>query len=233
MRRAQEEGRISRVPHEPQLKVNTYWDLGVDDSMSIWFVQLFNREIRVIDYYESSGEGFAHYARVLNGQQDGFNRMKDYMYDQHYAPHDIAVRNMGKDAKTRQEIAKSLGISFNIVKRVAQKEDGIEAVRGILSRCWFDSEYCKRGISALKGYKKEWDDTMMVYKNHPVHDWTSHGTDAFQTMALSNPDPSAPSTAGRVVRTVTNRTKMPMSVNPDGSMSLNLDFEKAYRGKRK
>lgn len=233
MRRADDEGRITRVPHEPQLQVETWWDLGVDDSTSIWFVQLHNREIRLIDYYESSGEGFAHYARVLNGQHTGYERMKDYIYYRHLAPHDIAVRNMGADAKTRQEIAKSLGINFEVVKRVSQKEDGIEAIRGILSRCWFDSEYCKRGISALKSYQKEWNDKMMVYKDNPLHNWSSHGTDAFQTGAITNPQPIQPNSGGKVVRTVNHkRGGVPMTVNPDGSMSINLDFRRAYAKKR-
>lgn len=190
MRRAKEEGRICRVPHESRLPVLTYWDLGVDDSMSIWFIQLLGREIRCIDYYESSGEGFAHYAKVLKGNAEGFERMKYYDYGKkHYAPHDIMVRNMGEDAQTRQEIAKSLGIDFEATKRVAHKEDGIEAIRSILSRCYFDESKCKRGIDALKGYRKKWNDKMMVYENEPVHDWTSHGTDAFQTLALCNPQP--------------------------------------------
>lgn len=189
MRRAETEKRITNVPHETSLPVYTYWDLGVDDSTSIWFVQLVGREIRLIDYYESSGEGFAHYASVLKGQQDGFERLRYYTYGGHYAPHDIKVRNMGEDARTREEIARSLGIDFHTVKRVAQKEDGIEAVRGILSRCWFDAKNCARGVSGLKGYRKEWDDKMMVYKNQPVHDWTSHPTDAFQTLALTKPEP--------------------------------------------
>lgn len=185
MRRADEQGRIARVPYETQLPVHTFWDLGVDDSMSIWFVQLFNREVRLLDYFESSGEGFAFYAKVLSGQHQGFERMKDYVYGKHFAPHDIKVRNMGKDARTRQEVAKSVGIDFEVVKRVSAKEDGIEAIRTVLGRCWFDAERCKRGIGALKGYKKEWNEQMMVYKDNPVHDWTSHGTDAFQTMALA------------------------------------------------
>lgn len=228
MRRAENEGRVTRVPYEPQLPVETWWDLGIDDSMSIWFVQLFNREIRLIDYYESSGEGFAHYARVLNGQQEGFERMREYIYNRHLAPHDIVVRNMGVDAKTRQEVAKSLGINFTVVKRVAQKEDGIEAIRGVLSRCWFDAEHCKRGISALKGYQKEWNDKLMVYKDQPLHNWTSHGVDAFQTGAISNPQPTQPNTGGRVVRTSNKGFRAPMQVNPDGSLRLNLDFRKAY-----
>lgn len=184
MRRADEQGRIARVPYETQLPVHTFWDLGVDDSMSIWFVQLFNREVRLLDYFESSGEGFSFYAKVLAGQHQGFERMKDYVYGRHFAPHDIRVRNMGKDARTRQEVAKSVGIDFEVVKRVSAKEDGIEAIRTMLGRCWFDAERCKRGIGALKGYKKEWNEQMMVYKDKPVHDWTSHGTDAFQTLAL-------------------------------------------------
>lgn len=192
MRLAKSQGRIAKVPHESMLPVNTYWDLGVDDSMTIWFVQLHNREIRLIDYYESSGEGFAHYAKVLRGQIENFERMKEYTYGKHYAPHDIKVRNMGEDAKTRLEVAKGVGISFETVKRIAHKEDGIEAIRTILSRCWWDERNCSRGIDALKGYKKKWNDQMMVYENEPVHDWTSHGTDGFQTLALTSPQPERP-----------------------------------------
>ena len=178
MRRAQEEGRITNVPYEPQLKVNTYWDLGIDDSMSIWFVQLFNREVRCIDYLEASGEGLQYYAKELD--------KKEYSYDKHYAPHDIAVRELGTGV-SRLESARSLGIDFNQVSRPENKEDGINAIRQLIPRVWFDQTKCKRGISGLKGYKKEWNDKQMVYKDKPVHDWTSHPTDAFQTMALSNP----------------------------------------------
>lgn len=201
MRLAETEGRISWVPYEPLLPVHTAWDLGVDDSMSIWFFQIHNQEIRLIDYFESSGEGFAFYARVLSGQHSGFEHMKRYRYGEHYAPHDIKVRNMGKDAKTRQEVAKTVGIDFQVVKRVSAKEDGIEAIRTKLHRCWFDKEKCKRGIGALKGYKKEWNDKLMVYKDNPVHDWTSHGTDAFQTLALVVDKLTKPEATGIVTPT--------------------------------
>jgi phage terminase large subunit len=224
MRRAATEGRITRVPHEDQLPVETWWDLGVDDSMSIWFVQLHNREVRLIDYYESSGEGFAHYAKVLNGQHPGLERMKYYMYGKHLAPHDIKVRNMGVDAKTRQEVAKSVGIDFTPVKRVSAKEDGIEAIRTMLSRCWFDEVNCRRGIDALKGYKKEWNDKMMIYKNEPVHDWTSHGTDAFQTGAITNPQPTNSDGGGRVTKTVHSRNgRIPATIMTSEGIVLNLD----------
>jgi phage terminase large subunit len=237
MRRADSEGRITRVPHEEMLPVYTWWDLGVSDSTAIWFVQLFNREVRLIDYYENSGEGFAHYAKVLNGQLEGKEHMRYYNYAKkgHKGPHDLAVRNLGKDARSRLEIAKSLGIDFDIVKRIAAKEDGIEATRALLSRCWFDAEKCSRGISALKGYKKEWNEKMMIYADRPVHDWTSHGVDAFQTGALTNPMPSNVDDGGRVTRTINSKggRQQTTYATPDGKQVLNLDFKRAYRGKRR
>ena len=232
MRRAKESGRITNVPFEPNLLVNTYWDLGIDDSMSIWFVQLFNREIRLIDYFESSGEGIGYYIRVLRGGQEGYEHMADYSYGKHYAPHDIEVRELTTGV-SRKDTAQTLGIKFETVKRPAKKEDGIEANRNMLARCWFDEKRCKRGIGALKGYKKEWNDKMMIYADSPVHDWTSHGTDAFQTLALTNPDPT-PRQGGQITKTVNSRyPKMPHTlVGSDGKMTLNLDLRRAYAKKR-
>lgn len=188
MRRAKEQNRITNVPWDPRLEVHTAWDLGLDDSMSIIFFQLVGREVRVIDYFESSGEGIPYYVKVLKGQQDGYERMKDYLYGQHYAPHDIEVRELNTGV-SRKDTAAGLGVSFITTPRVAQKEDGIEAIRTVLPRVWFDAEKCKRLVNGLKGYKKEWDDKAMVYKSRPVHDWTSHPTDAMQTLALNDPQP--------------------------------------------
>lgn len=35
---AQAKGRVGNIPHDPALLVDTFWDLGVSDSVSIWFV---------------------------------------------------------------------------------------------------------------------------------------------------------------------------------------------------
>lgn len=180
--RAEEDGRITNVPYESLLKVHTYWDLGIDDSMTIWFVQFQNREIRLIDYLENSGEGIPYYINELS--------QKPYNYDRegHFAPHDIEVRELTTGV-SRKDTAKSLGIDFQTVPRPNKKEEGIDAIRNILSRCWFDAKKCEKGIEALRNYRKEWDEKNKVFKNHPVHDWSSHGTDGFQTLALSNPEP--------------------------------------------
>lgn len=176
MQAAEDDNRITRVPHDPLLKVHTAWDLGVGDATAIWFIQQYGRELRVIDYYEASGEGLPHYARVL--------QEKGYLYGEHIAPHDINVRELGS-GMSRMEVAKDLGIKFRVAPQVGV-DDGIEAVRGILPRCWFDSERCKPGINALRSYRKAWDEKRACFQTRPWHDWASHGADAMRYYAVSS-----------------------------------------------
>ena len=146
----------------------------MDDSMTIWFCQQIGVNFRFIDYYENSGEGFTHYAQVL--------QKKGYLYGRHYAPHDIAVRELGT-GKSRFEVARNLGITFNIAPKL-EVDDGINAARSILRSCWFDVDKTHRGLNCLKNYRKEWDEKNKVFKTFPKHDWASHGADAFRTFAV-------------------------------------------------
>lgn len=173
--KARKDNRIASVPIDPAAKVHTVWDLGVGDSTVIWFVQVAGREVRVVDYYEATGEGLPHYARILE--------QRGYLYGKHFAPHDIAVRELGS-GMSRIETARKLGINFEIVKNVTI-EDGIEAARQVLLTCWFDAERCKVGLHALQNYRREYNDKMGEFKARPVHDWASHAADAFRYLALS------------------------------------------------
>lgn len=171
---ALKENRICNTPWEVTLPVNTAWDLGVSDCTSIWFYQQVGGEIRLIDFYETSGEGIAHYVKVL--------KEKQYVYDKHLAPHDIEVRELGT-GKSRRETARTLGLNFTVVP-IHEVMDGIDAVRNILGRCWFDQTKCERGIEALRSYRKEYDETRKTFKNSPEHDWSSHPADAFRILAM-------------------------------------------------
>jgi hypothetical protein len=175
---AEREGRITSVPYDMNTTVDTHWDLGIDDSMTIWFLQTVGKEIHLIDYLEGSGEGINYYISQLS--------KKPYIYGKHYAPHDIKVRELGT-GKSRLEVAKSLGINFEVTPMIPI-DDGIQAVRNILSRCWFDKNSCEKGIDALMSYHKEWDEKNQVYKTHPEHDWSSHAADSFRGLAVAYQD---------------------------------------------
>ena len=164
--------RITEVPYDENLKTETWWDLGLKDSTAIWFVQRLQSQLRIIDYYENSGEGLDFYADVLDS--------KPYKYDRHIAPHDIKVRELGAYGKSRLESALELGISFDIAPKLSI-EDGIEMVRKTLPQCYFDQNKTYQGIEALKAYQKKWDERNQCFKNRPTHNFASHPSDAFRT----------------------------------------------------
>ncbi|OEU67062.1 MAG: hypothetical protein BA863_08090, partial [Desulfovibrio sp. S3730MH75] len=136
-RKIRETGRICSVPIQEGVKVDTYWDLGMNDVMAIWFVQVIGRECRFVDYYENSGEGLAFYARILSEKK----QERDLFYGEHYGPHDLNVRELGTGI-SRFNRAKQLGINFVVVPRVGKKADAIEASRNAFSLCWFDEKHC-------------------------------------------------------------------------------------------
>ena len=177
MKRVTEEGRIMRVPYDRALGVITAWDLGVGDSTAIWFAQVVGSgaEFRIIDYYENSGVGLDHYARVL---QD-----KGYIYDSHILPHDVQVKELGT-GKSRLETLDALGIRPVEVAPKLMVDDGIQAVRSMLDKCYFDAERCDRGIEALRQYQRDFDEKGKTWRGRPKHDWTSHGADAMRYLAV-------------------------------------------------
>ena len=185
---AEAEGRLATMSLDRALPVETWWDLGLADSTAIWFARRAGEEVHLVDYYEASGEGLDHYAEVL--------RAKGYRYDRHVLPHDVAVRELGS-GRSRIETLKALGV----VGREARAHmaprlplaDGINAVRTLLPRCWFDAGKCAKGLAALKQYQRRWNDARRAFEDGPLHDWTSHAADAFRYGALSLRRPSPPS----------------------------------------
>jgi hypothetical protein len=178
---ARTSGRVSNVPYDPSLPVDTDWDLGIGDAMAVWFSQSprGSSEVRLIDYYEASGEGLPHYVSVLN--------KRGYVYGQHWAPHDIQVRELGS-GKSRLEVAKGFGLRFEVTPRInsgvgQEIEEGIHAVRMLLPRCYFDAIKTQPGLEALQNYRRDFNQRLNEFKATPVHDWASHGADAFRGLA--------------------------------------------------
>lgn len=180
----EEQGRITDVPMDPRYPVITAWDLGVGDSTAIWMIQSVGLEIRVIDYYENSGVGADHYARVL--------KEREYLYEGHVLPHDADDREWGNNASSRVDTLRTLGVKpVRVMPRVSL-DDGINAVRILLLRCRFDRTRCERGLNALRQYQRTWNDKLKCFSQAPLHDWTSHAADAFRYLAQGLRDPARP-----------------------------------------
>ena len=165
---------ITRVPYDPSLPVNTAWDLGVSDHSAIIFFQQLGRSINIIDYHEERGQGMPHFIELVKN--------KEYIYKDHFAPHDIEVTDFS-NGKTRREVAYQLGIRFKVVPKIPL-EDGIHATTMTLPRCWIDTDHCKKLIDALRHYHRKYIDKNRMFRSKPVHDWSSHACDAMRYLAV-------------------------------------------------
>lgn len=167
--------RIRSVPYDPNLPVETWWDLGLDDETSIWFAQRVGQEIRLIDYEEASDRSLLDWVKVVLG--------KNYIYSHHVGPHDLAVREYSTGT-SRFDFAARHGMNFTVAPKLPVA-DGIDAVRRMIPTCWFDETRCANGIEALKAYRKEFDDKRQVFRDTPYHDWASHAADAMRVGATT------------------------------------------------
>jgi phage terminase large subunit len=176
MHKARTEKRICSVPYEKESLVHTVWDIGYGDSTAIWFVQKVGREVHLIDYYEDSGKDIAHYVQVLN--------QRGYTYGTDWLPHDAEAGELGT-GKSIKEMLEGLGRSVEITPKLSP-EEGINAARMLMSRCYWDEQKTQRGIDCLTNYRWDVDKTTKELKPRPVHDWASHGADAFRYLAVAN-----------------------------------------------
>lgn len=167
MNNAQLQGRITRVPYDPNAAVWTWWDLGIDDAMAIWYFQIVGKAIHIIRYQEWTGKGFTDIVRDM--------KEHNYIFGGHVLPHDVKARELGT-GKSRFEVLSAL-LGDVYVTPIHRVEDGITAVKSTLPICYFDEENTELGRAALKNYHHG-------KSGKPVHNWASHGSDAFRTGAM-------------------------------------------------
>jgi phage terminase large subunit len=174
---AERDGRLGRVPYDPALKVDTAWDLGIDDYTAVWFFQQAGREVRAIDYFETSGEGLPAIVRQALAE-------KPYLYGTHHLPHDVMVRELGAAGRSRFETLGGLGVAPISVGAAMDPEERINAGRMMIPLTWFDAEKCAGGLERLRNYRKRWNRATRSYGG-PLHDQASHGADAFGEFAAN------------------------------------------------
>jgi hypothetical protein len=182
---AETEKRIIPNIYDPSLQVHTAWDLGHSNATAIWFYQQSGMEVRIIDFYTASNMGLDHFVAVLQEKSARPGNVKGYKYGKHYLPHDVAQKRLTAGThNTQLAMLRDMGLQNVITVPKLSIDDGIEAVRKLFPRCWFDREKCPFGLKALRQYHREWDDTRKVFIERPLHDWSSDPADGFRTLAL-------------------------------------------------
>ena len=196
---AEREGRIGAYGYDPKLPVLTSWDIGIDDYTAIWFWQDpgDGETVRVIDYYEASGEGAEGIVASIMpellpdldeaaSQMIAIGRRQPYTYGKHFLPHDVRNREWGGGGRSRVQTLTALGVK-PIHRGAAQGPvERIAASRRLLPHVLFDrNDRVDLGLKRLRRYRRKWNDALNSYTT-PLHDENSHGADAFGEFAMNS-----------------------------------------------
>jgi hypothetical protein len=187
MREATEGGRITEVPYDRNASVYTAWDLGYTDDTSIVFFQIIAGEIHIIDHFAGSGLAMSDYTAVVMS--------KGYRYARHYLPHDARAKTLASGGKSIQEMAQVAFGAGNVrIVPDLSLQDGIQAVRMLFPRFWFDAKNSAEYdlLESLRQYQREWDDDKKRFRDRPRHDWTSHAADSIRYMAIAYQEERVP-----------------------------------------
>lgn len=178
--RLQLDNRIGKVDYVKS-PVHTAWDLGHTDATAIWWFQIKDGRILVLDYYENTQKDIPYYADLLR------KKAKDvgFEYGTHWLPHDARARTLAAGGKSIQQQMLDQKVGRVVIAKRLDHVDGIQAARATLPHCWFSKERCEKGLEVLKHYHYEWDEENRVFSNMPKHDFASHGSSAFRTLSLS------------------------------------------------
>lgn len=166
---ARQERRICHLPYDENARTYTAWDIGISDTNAIWVFQLVGKEVHCIDYYENSDEPLAHYIKWL--------KTKPYIYEKHFMPHDAASRSL-QSGRSLADVARNAGLCVNVLPRDDRESFGIECLRNMLPRFFFDQHKCEKGLRAVENFRKEWNEKLGCYREKSLHDWASHASKA-------------------------------------------------------
>lgn len=214
LRELTETGRICDVAHDSTLPTYTAWDLGYRDDTAIWWYQVVQDEIHVIDYYAVSGANISELAAVIKSKPE---------CKRHYLPHDAKAKTLASGGKSIiEQLAEHLGINSLAIVPNLSVQDGIQAVRQMLPKTWFHVKHCRDGVEALRQYQREYDEDKKAFRQTPRHDWTSHPADAFRMLAISwRQEP----------RVTLFDKERPLMVGPDNTATLE-DIWAAHKSQR-
>jgi hypothetical protein len=170
----EEKGRMCDITRDDLCQTYVAWDLGMGDSTAMWVAQNAGQETRLLDYVENHGQGLDWYVNWL--KENNWHQAEQLL------PHDVEVRELGT-GKSRLEVLREAGLNVKVLPRLSV-DDGIQSVRRLLPRCWFNMPKVKQGLDCVRNYRREYDEKRNVFYDKPLHDWASHGSDAFRYLAL-------------------------------------------------
>ena len=177
---AEGDGRITKVPYNVAKPVHRIWDLGWADNVAIWFLQMVGFEHHLIRYIEGNQTKVSDWLARCQGY--------GYVYDTDWMPHDVESEQLAANGNSIKDIMLAAGCKVRVLPKVPVA-DSIDAAHTIFPNCWFDRDLTADGLQCLRHYQYEPVAHDKAERREPLHNWASHGADAFRMMGLMVREP--------------------------------------------
>jgi len=168
-------GCITRFEYEHGAPVYAAWDIGWNDTSVVWLFQVLGREIHWVYHVERRHATASEMANIL--------RSTGIPVAANYLPHDAGNGNSATGTTYRAELEKAGMVNCYLVPRSVNRWSGINALRELLQRSRFNAGACADGLQALESYHVKDATSGGVISKEPVHDWSSHSSDAARIVA--------------------------------------------------
>lgn len=175
-----EENHIRDVPYDSSHKVFVFYDIGWSkgNATSSWYVQFYDNNIYIIDCYEAEKKGPDHFCDRMS--------KRPYMYGGCFLPIDASQQNNSNRGITSyDQFVELANMPVQILPKVANKIDLLEVCKKTLMRCYFDKTRCAEGLTALKNYRRLFNEKRGVFNDEPFHDKNSNYADAFSYLCFA------------------------------------------------
>ena len=199
-------GRVTEFGHDGD-QAFTFWDLGMNDSTSIWVMAIEGMRLKVVGHIENHGKPLSYYSDEVEKIGDDLH----LTFRKHWIPHDAAQVPLAAGTSIEAQLRERFGAGMIEVVPKYPVLDGIQACRWLLQQdIWIHSR-CGIGIEAIKQYHYEFDEKRRTFTNRPEHDWSSHCADAARYMAIvirhvmklaNRPKVEAPPPVEEVIKTM-------------------------------
>lgn len=185
-------GRIhDGVAYDPDgAPVDISCDIGYRDTASWWYWQRCPGGYRLLRYDGDSGLDADDWIPRIQAalREIGCTLGKVWL------PHDARAKTFQSRHTTVERFVRGFGAAHVGVVPVSKKSDQISAARAVIGQCEFNATACEAGLDGLRAWEYEWLEDDATYSREPVHNWSSHPSDAYaygcQVMQMVKVDPS-------------------------------------------
>ena len=193
MTKLRSQGRLSKALNaETGPPLICAWDIGVSDFLAGWLIQSAGRDLLWLRWCQFEGQGAQRVADQIREWEAEFGRP----IAQVLLPHDGNRRDVGSGKTFQKQLEESgiAGAKIQVVPRAADVWDGINILRGLLPKSYFDAR-CDQaiklpngvdlpsGVGCLEAYRRQPPTGTGIVREMPLHDLTSHTADAARTFA--------------------------------------------------